>query len=238
MADSRPTFERRNHYGRRFGPRLRPRQQHLYDKLLPRLRLPINSPTAYEAEKSLLSLFGGDVKALWLEIGFGAGEHLYAQAATHPDVGIIGCEPYVNGVASFLSRFEQSPLANIRLHDGDARDLMDVLPEACLARVFLLFPDPWPKKRHNKRRFVQPDNLDALARVMCSAAKLVVATDIEDYCRSMLIEVARHGAFEWLAETPQDWRHPPKGATVTRYETKAIQSGRKPVYLTFSRRGR
>jgi len=171
---------------------------------------------------------------VWLEIGFGGGEHMIHQAVQNPDVGLLGCEPYVNGVAMLLGKIRSTGARNIAVHPGDVRDLFDVLPAESVARAFLLYPDPWPKKRHHKRRFVTPEHLAPLARCLQRGAEFRVATDIPDYARQSLEEVPRHG-FDWLAERPEDWRTPWPDWTPTRYETKALRAGRVPHYLTFRR---
>ena len=176
------------------------------------------------------ALFGG--RELWLELGFVGGERLVNQAAANPDVGLIGCEPYINGVAMLLAKIRDAGVDNLRVHPGDARDLFDVLPEASLSRVFLLYPDPWPKKRHHRRRFVTQEHLEPLARVMTPGAILRVATDIPDYVRQTLQEVPKAG-FDWLAEGPRDWREPWGDWLSTRYEQKALREGRVPHYLAF-----
>jgi tRNA (guanine-N7-)-methyltransferase len=181
----------------------------------------------------LQALFGG--RDLWLEIGFGGGEHLVHQAARNPDKGLIGCEPYINGVAMLSGQDPQgSGVENLRVHPGDVRDLFDVLPEASVGKAFLLYPDPWPKTRHHRRRFVTPEHLEPLARVLKPGAEFRVATDIPDYVRQTLQEVPRHG-FTWLAEGPSDWREPWDDWLSTRYEQKALREGRVPHYLTFRR---
>lgn len=192
-------------------------------------------PVDWEANPDRLpldidALFGG--RELWLEVGFGGGEHLVHQAAANPDLGLIGCEPYINGVAMLLAKIRDAGVDNLRVHPGDARDLFDVLPEASLSRVFLLYPDPWPKKRHHRRRFVTQEHLEPLARVMTPGAILRVATDIPDYVRQTLQEVPKAG-FDWLAERPRDWREPWGDWLSTRYEQKALREGRVPHYLTF-----
>ncbi|WP_299281141.1 tRNA (guanine(46)-N(7))-methyltransferase TrmB [uncultured Tateyamaria sp.] len=180
----------------------------------------------------LEALFGG--KPVWLEVGFGGGEHLVHQAVSNPDVGIIGAEPYINGVAMLLGKIRRAGVSNLAVHPGDARDLMDVLPAASIARAFLLYPDPWPKARHHRRRFVTQEHLVPLARTMQPGAILRVATDIPDYVRQTLEEVPQAG-FEWLAEGPGDWRVPWEDWISTRYEQKALREGRVPHYLTFRR---
>ncbi len=226
----------RNFYGRRHGKTLKPAQRDYLDEDLAGL-----SPGAVDWEENperapldLAALFGA--RPLWLEIGFGGGEHLVHQAARNPDIGLIGCEPFINGVAMLLGKIRRAGITNLRVHPGDARDLFDVLPEASVAKAFLLYPDPWPKKRHHRRRFVTPEHLAPLARVMAPGAELRIATDIPDYVRQTLIEVPRAG-FDWLAEGPADWRQPWEDWLSTRYEQKALREGRMPHYLTFRRRG-
>jgi tRNA (guanine-N7-)-methyltransferase len=178
----------------------------------------------------LASLF--ENREVWLEIGFGGGEHMVHQAVLRPDIGIIGCEPYINGVAMLLGKIRDAGCDNIRIHPGDVRDLFDVLPDASISRAFLLYPDPWPKKRHHRRRFVTPEHLEPLARVLRPGAMFRVATDIPDYVRQALFEIPRHG-FTWTAEQPGDWREAWPDWHSTRYEQKALREGRVPHYLTF-----
>jgi tRNA (guanine-N7-)-methyltransferase len=222
----------RNFYGRLKGKTLKQSQKTYLDEDLVAL-----SPGAVDwdvnpdrAPLDLQALFGG--KPVWVEIGFGGGEHLVHQAGNNPDVGIIGCEPYINGVAMLLGKIRKAGVENLAVHPGDVRDLFDVLPEASISKAFLLYPDPWPKKRHHRRRFVTPEYLEALARVVKPGAEFRVATDIPDYVRQTLEQVPAHG-FEWLAEGPQDWRAPWDDWLSTRYEQKALREGRVPHYLTF-----
>ncbi|MEO1468473.1 MAG: tRNA (guanosine(46)-N7)-methyltransferase TrmB [Pseudomonadota bacterium] len=231
----------RNFYGRRHGKRMSDHQQDLLETRLEALA-PAGVGWAENQGRAPLdpaALVPG-AEDLWLEIGFGGGEHMIATAEAHPEIGLIGCEPYVNGVAKLLSAIERAHggqgLANLRLHAGDARDLMDVLPAGAIGRVYLLYPDPWPKKRHHKRRFVNPDNLDQLARVMRPGAEIRIATDIEDYVRHTLEAMRADGRFAWTAERPADWRAPWPGWPSTRYEAKALREGRRPHYLVFTRR--
>ncbi|MEL6648500.1 MAG: tRNA (guanine(46)-N(7))-methyltransferase TrmB, partial [Pseudomonadota bacterium] len=156
------------------------------------------------------------------------------EAALNPDVGMIGCEPYINGVAMLLGKIRDARCQNIRVHPGDVRDLFDVLPAQSVAKAFLLYPDPWPKKRHHRRRFVTPEYLVPLARALKPGAEFRVATDIPDYVRQTLQQVPRHG-FSWTAERPEDWRVAWPDWTRTRYEAKAIREGRVPHYLTFTK---
>ncbi len=213
-------------YGRRKGKRLRPTQDELVRTLLPRLRV--------EAGKTL-SAFTDPVSAFWLEIGFGGGEHLAAQARAHPEIGFIGCEPFVNGVAKLLAVIDRESLSNIRIWDAEATELIGQLPPDSISGVSLLYPDPWPKRRHRKRRFLSDDSLGALARAMKPGAPLRFATDIDDYAGWALARVLRSRHFAWAAERPDDWRKPWPGWPGTRYEAKALKEGRRPAYLTFER---
>ena len=237
---------RRTLHGRRRGKKLRAGQQSLLDTLLPRLALelpaePVVTPDNDVAESAakidLARTFGGALPrdGIWLEVGFGAGEHLVWQAEQHPNVGLIGCEPFVNGVAKCLAHIERTGVGNVRLFTDDARFVMACLPAGSLARVFVLFPDPWPKSRHHKRRFVQRANLDVLARLMAPGAELRLATDDPSYLPWMVEHACTHPAFEWLAERPADWRSRPDDWPPTRYEQKML-AGHKPVFLRFRRR--
>jgi tRNA (guanine-N7-)-methyltransferase len=180
-------------------------------------------------------LFDGNVEDVWLEIGFGGGEHLAWQAAAHRSIGFIGCEAYVNGIAKLLAAVEERGLDNVRVHDGDARELVADLGEASIGRVFLLFPDPWPKRRHHKRRIVTSDMLGEFHRILKPAGSLRFASDSGDYVAWTLVHVRAHGGFEWLAKRPGDWRERPPDWPETRYEAKARAAGRNPVFLTFRR---
>jgi tRNA (guanine-N7-)-methyltransferase len=175
---------------------------------------------------------------LWLEIGFGAGEHLAEQATAHPEVGFLGAEVFENGVVKLLAEVRRRELANIRILVDDARLLLEALPDACLGRVFILFPDPWPKQRHHKRRMVSPGPLDQLARIMKEGAELRLATDDIGYLRAMLELVPAHPAFAWQARGPADWLRRPPDWSATRYEAKAIAAGRIPHFLRLARRPR
>src|SRR5262245_911614 len=241
-ARSDHAASKRRHYGRRTGPSLRARLAGLFYTLLPRLAL------ALQANRDPRSYFpDANVSDVWLEIGFGGGEHLLWQAQTHPDIGIIGAEPYVSGVAKLLSKLvpldspeghstSMAPDRNIRLYTEDAADIIAALPAASLGRVLLLFPDPWPKTRHPKRRFIQMKLLDQLARVMKSKAELRFATDDRGYLLWTLERLCAHHAFIWLAETPADWRARPGDWPETRYEAKAKGAGSNCTYLRFARR--
>ncbi|MEL6121513.1 MAG: tRNA (guanine(46)-N(7))-methyltransferase TrmB [Pseudomonadota bacterium] len=222
----------RNFYGRTKGKTLRKSQEIYLDEDLATLS---PGPVDWDInpDRQPLDLKDGfDGRDVWLEIGFGGGEHMVHQAALSPKVGIIGCEPYINGVAMLLGKIREAECDNIRIHPGDVRDLFDVLPDASIAKAFLLYPDPWPKKRHHRRRFVTREYLEPLSRVLQQGAEFRVATDIPDYVRQALEEVPRHG-FSWAAERPQDWRVAWPDWTRTRYEAKAVREARVPHYLTF-----
>lgn len=224
----------RNFHGRIKGKSLRPNQEAWLAQDLGRLS---PGPVDWEVNPrrepiSLTDRFGD--RQVWLEIGFGGGEHMVHQAVTHPEVGIIGCEPYINGVAMLLGKIRASGAQNIAVYPGDVRNMFDVLPAASISRAFLLYPDPWPKKRHHKRRFVTAEHLRPLHKCLKKGAIFRVATDIPEYVRQTLEEVPRHG-FEWLAEGPEDWRRPWPDWIPTRYEQKALREGRVPHYLTFRR---
>jgi tRNA (guanine-N7-)-methyltransferase len=235
-AGEAPPGPERKFYGRRRGKALRPAQARLVDELLPRLSVPGVAPLGAAGRRTVdpAALFP-DAREIWLEIGFGAGEHLVHQAALHPEVGLLGAEPFVNGVAALLARLAVAGIGNVRLHPGDARDLIDLLPDRALARVFLLYPDPWPKTRHRERRFMNPENLAALARVLRPDGDLRLATDVAAYARHALRAAAEEGSFA-LATAPEDLARPWADWRVTRYETKALREGRTPHYLTFRRR--
>ena len=226
----------RNFYGRLKGKGLRKSQEAYLDEDLASYA---PGPVGWEENPErnplhVAGMFGG--KPVWLEVGFGGGEHLVHQALENPEAGIIGCEPYINGVAMLLGKLRDNPAGNVRIHPGDVRDLFDVLPEASLDKAFLLYPDPWPKKKHHRRRFVTPEHLEPLARAMKPGAEFRVATDIPDYVRQTLQEVPKAG-FTWAAEGPRDWRTPWDDWVSTRYEQKALREGRVPHYLTFRRDG-
>ena len=218
-------------YGRRKGHSLSPRKLRLVDTLLPGLRLDVSAP----APEPLTSIFPSPVSRVWLEIGFGGGEHLAWQAEANPDIGIVGCEPFINGVAKLLGEIDARNLTNIRIWDDDARDVLDWLEDGSVERVFVLFPDPWPKKRHRKRRLITAATLATLARVMKPGAELRIASDIGDYVRASLEAVFAGDCFEWQANRPEDWRARPADWPPTRYEKKALREGRKGHYLIFRR---
>jgi tRNA (guanine-N7-)-methyltransferase len=218
-------------YGRRKGKRLSQRKERLVAELLPTLRPNLARP----APADISALFAVPVREVWLEIGFGSGEHLVWQAERHPDVGIIGCEPFLNGVAALLGAIEDRGLRTVLVHDGDARDVLTWLPEGSICRAFILFPDPWPKKRQSKRRLVTPEMMQALARVVAPGGILRFASDDASYAGQTLRAVHQSGAFDWLAAKASDWRNRPANWPETRYERKALSEGRNPVYLEWRR---
>lgn len=237
MTDESETQRRRLIYGRRYGHKLRGRQAELMESLLPQLQ--VHKAGADEPALGSLDpskLFQSAPDGVKLEIGFGGGEHLAAKAQANPDTGFIGAEPYINGVAKLLSVVDDKGLRNIRLHDDDARDLLEWLAPSSIVGVYILYPDPWPKARHRKRRFVRPETIAQMARIMKPGAELLFASDIADYVRWTLLLMQDVAEFEWTAEKADDWRCPPVGWTTTRFETKALAAGRPPTYLTFRRR--
>jgi tRNA (guanine-N7-)-methyltransferase len=233
VTEAEADYRERTLYGRRRGKKLRDGQQSLLATLLPQLSVEI---PAEPQKLDLAGLFGGALPAdgVWLEVGFGAGEHLVWQAKEHPNVGLIGCEPYLNGVAKCLAHIEREGVSNVRLMTDDARLLMAALPAGSLSRVFVLFPDPWPKTRHHKRRFVQRETLDRLAELMVPGAELRLATDDPSYLPWMVEHACTHPAVEWLAERPADWRGRPEDWPATRYEKKRIAG--IPTFLRLRRR--
>lgn len=230
--DPNPAARQGAFFGRRKGKKLRAGQARLTETLLPTLCLDLDS----SAPGDLAELFPTPVREVRLEIGFGGSEHLIAQAELYPDCGFIGIEAFVNGMAKALAAIDAKGLTNIRLHHGDATDVLAWLPPASLARVDLLYPDPWPKRRHWKRRFVQDKSIAALARVLRKSGEFRFASDIDDYSAWTLVRLLRSPDFEWTAERADDWRKPWPDFGGTRYEAKAKREGRTPCYLAFRRR--
>ncbi len=220
-------------FGRRKGHKLRSHQADLIERLLPRLALDITGPSP----PGLAELFDLPVDAVRLEIGFGGGEHLVAEALAFPDTGFIGCEPYVNGMAKILTQIEAHDIGNIRLFAGDAAELVAWAPPQSLVRIDLIHPDPWPKRRHWKRRFVQDSSVDAMARVLKPDGEFRFVCDIDDYVAWTLAHLLRSPDFVWLAERAADWRLPWPGYTMTRYGVKAEREGRRAAYLRFRKTG-
>jgi tRNA (guanine-N7-)-methyltransferase len=240
MSDRDTGFDRRGlpgrpggFFGRHKGHRLRAHQAELFETLLPALALDLNRL----APQPLAALFPVPVGCVRLEIGFGGGEHLIAAAEASPRTGFIGCEPFVNGMAKALAAIAERNLRNVRLHHGDAVPVIAWLPPQSMAGIDLLYPDPWPKRRHWKRRFVQDERLRELARILRPGAVLRFATDSSDYAAWTLVRLLRSPDFRWTAECADDWRRPWPGFVRTRYEAKAVREGRVPCYLVCERRG-
>lgn len=225
-----PPWSETTLFGRRKGKKLRRFQSNLLAARLPALEIGGDEPL-----RDLASLFPCCPADVWLEVGFGGGEHLAARAELNPERGFIGCEPFVNGVAKLVKEIGVRRLENVRIHSGDAGALIDRLPEASLAGIFLLYPDPWPKRRQRKRRFVSDQTLDRVARVLRPGAQLQFATDIDDYAGWTLARVLPRADFTWRAQRADDWLRPWDGWIETRYEAKAKAEGRASAYLTFMR---
>lgn len=222
-------------YGRRQGRRLRQGRLALVETLLPAMAIPEPLPGAAVDPSGLFDFRPAEV---WLEVGFGGGEHLANQALAHPDIGFIGCEPYLNGVASLIGHIASKKLKNIRIFPEDARRLLPRIEEASIQRAFTLFSDPWPKARHSRRRFIQAETLDQFARILADGAELRFASDDIGYVRWALMHLSAHPAFKWMARRPEDWRRRPADGFETRYEAKASRAGRKGVHLRFIRQAR
>lgn len=219
---------RRTLYGRSRGKPLRAGQERLLAEALPRLEI---APETLSQGRP----FAFEPREVWLEIGFGSGEHLIEQAKAHSDVGFIGCEPFLNGVVAALAGVEREKLVNVRLRRGDAEALLERAPEAYFARVFVLYPDPWPKRRHHKRRFISESMVRLLARTMRAGGVLRFATDVDDYSGWTLRRFLACDSFRWAAARADDWRNPWPDWRPTRYEAKARREQRGSVYLTFVR---
>jgi tRNA (guanine-N7-)-methyltransferase len=219
-------------YGRRRGRKPSSQQVRLLESVLPRFVLGL----AQAAPRPLGVVFEPPLKEVWLEIGFGGGEHLLSQAKCHPQVGFIGCEPFQDGVVKVLRAIDDGQIGNIRLYSGDGREVLRWLPDASIGRAFVLFPDPWPKVRQQKRRLIVPPTLALLARVMARGAELRIATDIATYARAILAAARSEGSFDWTAQLAADWRQRGSDWPLTRYEAKALHEGRRCTYFRFLRR--
>jgi tRNA (guanine-N7-)-methyltransferase len=231
------TVERRSRsteafFGRRRGKTIRPLQAGALAEILPEYLIDLAVPPP----APLPALFSAPVEQVRLEIGFGGGEHLLHAARLDPATGFIGVEPFVNGMARLMQSFGETPLANVKVYGDDATRVLDWLPSGSIATIDLLYPDPWPKKRHWKRRFVGKANLDRFARVLRPGGRFRFASDIDSYVNWTLLHCRAHPAFEWLAGSAGDWRKPYPDWPGTRYEAKALREGRQPAYLTFLRR--
>ncbi|HHZ10271.1 MAG TPA: tRNA (guanosine(46)-N7)-methyltransferase TrmB [Rhizobiales bacterium] len=218
-------------FGRRRGKTIRTPQADALEARLPDYLIDLGA----KPPVPLTALFAVPVDRVRLEIGFGGGEHLLSEAVRHKDTGFIGVEPFVNGMAKLMVSLGEIPLRNLRVYDDDATRLLDWLPDGCLAGIDLLYPDPWPKRRHWKRRFVNRVNLDRFARVLDRGGRFRFASDIDSYVNWTLLHCRAHPAFRWQASSADDWRRPYEGWPGTRYEAKAIREGRTPAYLTFVR---
>lgn len=231
-SGSNPDPDRLQFYGRRKGKALKAGRISLLESLLPRLRVAVRQCAQTIDPASFFDKKSDEIR---IEIGFGSGEHVAAQAAANPGIGFIGCEVFVNGVASLLRYVEDYKLANLRIYDNDVRYLLPTLKTGSLRRISLLFPDPWPKARHAKRRFISPENLDELARLLADGGELRVASDHPVYVAWTLQHVPEHPAFQWTAKGPEDWRVRPADSIASRYEEKAIAAGRVPTFMNFVR---
>ncbi len=215
-------------YGRRQGHKLRQGQAALVEEMLPALSVP-------EAGALDARMLFGDDRPLQLEIGFGAGEHLAAQAAASPDIGFIGCEPFLNGVVGALGHVRDGALGNVRLHMGDALEVVERLPDASLSRVYLLHPDPWPKARHAKRRMVNHGPLDAIAAKLTPGGEFRLGTDDPTYCRWAMMVMAQRRDFAWTAQSARDFLERPADWPETRYERKGRRQGHEVWYFRYIR---
>lgn len=231
LSANHPERAAGNFYGRRKAKPLKPVQAGAYDSVLPRLRIDLEK----SAPQNLSELFPHKPEQIVLEIGFGGGEHLIHRAKLHPEIGFIGCEPFINGMAKAAQKIDEFQLENIRLYDEDATDLLDWLPDASLNRIDLLYPDPWPKKRHWKRRFLNASNVVRFHRVIKSRGEFRFASDIESYVNWGLRHILDHGGLKWTAQSPADWHEAWPEWISTRYEKKAIREGRTPCYMKFEK---
>jgi len=221
------------YYGRRKGQKLSPRKERLLADVLPRVSFDVENTKPGSLDPG--DLFDSKPRQVWLEIGFGKGEHLGMQAKANPGVGLIGCEPFLNGIAGLVTIIHEQNLSNVRIYPDDARHVLSALGDESIDRVFLLHPDPWPKTRHAKRRFVSGPNLDELARVMKKGAELRISTDHPTYMAWTMIQMHRREDFTWTAETAADWRNPPPDWYESRYAAKAKRAETGCAYLSFIR---
>jgi len=224
-----PVYKYQPSFGRRKSRKIAGERADLMENLFPKIAIEITEKTT----KLELDTYFNNKNDIWLEIGFGAGEHLAAQAANNPDINFIGCEPFIDGVAKLLINIDEQELDNIRLFDDDARILLDTLPDASISRLFVLFPDPWRKSRHYKRRIINPETLDMFARIMKAGGVLRLATDHVNYAEWMLEHMMADKHFVWQAAKPKDWHILPEDWVVTRYNEKALEEGRTPYIFEF-----
>jgi tRNA (guanine-N7-)-methyltransferase len=222
-------------YGRRTGKPLRKARKKLHEELLPIIQI---DPELRNIPTDLKTLFPNPVREVWLEIGFGGGEHLAEQAEKNPDVGIIGCEPFVNGVASLMKHLDGNGVTNVRVYDDDVRHLLKLMAPESLERIFILFPDPWPKSRHHRRRIVKDETILQFAYLLKNGGELRFSSDHQGYVSWALRHLLQNNDISWIARRPSDWRIPPLDWVVTRYEQKAKAKGDPPTYLRFERKRR
>ena len=220
-------------YGRRQTRSLSAGKKTLFDQSLAQLQIPAD--LLKRGKITAPDLFSKPVTGLWLEIGFGNGEHLKLEMLAHPDTGFIGAEPFINGMAGFLKSIEGEDQSNVRVYMDDAMTVVDALADASLDGIFVLNPDPWPKKRHHKRRIIQPDHVTKFARIIKPGGKLIMTTDIDELAEWMCTHAANNPDFCWTANTPKDWQTPPAGWIPTKYERKGAAKGRNQTYLVFER---
>jgi tRNA (guanine-N7-)-methyltransferase len=235
MAMNEPTQNLLRSFGRTRGRRLHKSRSAILETLLPKLLIALHDEAPATCNLQPATLFSTHSCPLWFEIGFGGGEHLVEQARRHPEINFIGCEPYINGMASLLVAIDKDKLTNIRLYDGDARELLEKLPDNSIERLFILFPDPWPKARHHKRRIINKNSLKLFYRVLQPGGLLRLATDHEDYGAWMLENLLAFGKFRWTATSSNDWKNPPADWAATRYQAKAEAEGRKPLFLDWKK---
>ena len=227
-------MQKRYFYGRRRTHRMRIGRKQAFERLIPELS--IKQSLLEEELLNPIKLFNENIKSVWLEIGFGSGEHLFDHALSRPDVGFIGCEPYIDGIASLCQKIEKNNVKNVRIYIGDAQTILSRLEENVLERLFILFPDPWPKKRHHKRRIISPDTIPLIYKSMIRGGELRVASDEISYIRWILMHMNRSGKFNWRVKNCNDWKVRPSDWPQTRYEMKAISKGKKPIFLIYQAR--
>ncbi|MBW7910295.1 MAG: tRNA (guanosine(46)-N7)-methyltransferase TrmB [Alphaproteobacteria bacterium] len=234
MTDAAKPAQKRQFYGRRKGKKLRTQQQGAYEGILPAVTLAL---PAGDAPVEPASFFDAPVKQVWMEIGFGHGEHLAWHAKNNPDVGFIGCEPFINGIAALCMQIGEHGLKNVRIWPDDARLLLSRLPVQSLDRLFIINADPWPKKRHHKRRFIQTEMLDKLHALLKPGAEFRMATDHPDLAEWLVEKTCAHPGFEWQAKCAADWQTRPADLPETKFQNKGLKAGRPTVFLNFTRKG-
>lgn len=234
IEENKNISEKRRLYGRRQTRSLSAAKQSVFDSTLKKLQIPQDSLARRNLD--IADIFDRPFQSFWLEIGFGNGEHLKNEALAHPDTAFIGAEPFLNGMAAFLQSIVGQDDSNIRVHMDDAMEVVDSLADGVLDGIYILNPDPWPKKRHWKRRIVQPDHIEKFVRILKPGGKLVMTTDIDDLAEWMCTHAANHPGLYWTAKEPADWQTPPPGWQQTRYERKGADKGRRQTYLIFEKK--